>query len=243
MLPVHVGIAMRYGLSFEQALQAVTINPARLLKLQDRIGSLEAARMPISPFSAACRSPICRCVKWLSSTAKSNTERMGITHDRNHSWKTDYRDSGDHRNGTLLIEDGKITAIGTEIEVPSEATVIDAAGQWVTPGLIDAHSHLSGLNEPAWMPSVMDANEITSPVTAQVRMLDAFNPFDIAIAKVRNAGFTTCCTLPGSANVIGGYRLQLQTEKQADSAGNDDSGNGSHENGAGRKPEALLRFR
>ena len=52
-------------------------------------------------------------------------------------------------NGTLLIEDGKITAIGTEIEVPSEATVIDAAGQWVTPGLIDAHSHLSGLNEPA----------------------------------------------------------------------------------------------
>ena len=44
LLPVHVGIAMRYGLSFEQALQAVTINPARLLKLQDRIGSLEAGK-------------------------------------------------------------------------------------------------------------------------------------------------------------------------------------------------------
>ena len=117
-------------------------------------------------------------------------------------------------NGTLLIEDGKITAIGTEIEVPSEATVIDAAGQWVTPGLIDAHSHLSGLNEPAWMPSVMDANEITSPVTAQVRMLDAFNPFDIAIAKVRNAGFTTCCTLPGSANVIGGTGFSFKLKNK-----------------------------
>lgn len=72
-------------------------------------------------------------------------------------------------DGTLLINNGKITAMGTDIPVPEGAEILDAAGKWVTPGLIDAHSHLSGLNEPAWMPSTMDANEITDPVTAQVR--------------------------------------------------------------------------
>ena len=79
-------------------------------------------------------------------------------------------------DGTLLIDQGKITAVGQNIAVPEGAEILDASGKWVTPGLIDAHSHLSGLNEPAWMPSTMDANEITDPVTAQVRMLDAFNP-------------------------------------------------------------------
>ena len=118
-------------------------------------------------------------------------------------------------DGTILIDGSRITAIGKDIEIPSQAQILDACGKWVTPGLIDAHSHLSGLNEPAWMPSTMDANEITNPVTAQVRMLDAFNPFDEAIPKVRNAGFTTCCTLPGSANVIGGVGFSFKLKKAA----------------------------
>ena len=118
-------------------------------------------------------------------------------------------------DGTILIDGSRITAIGKDIEIPSQAKILDACGKWVTPGLIDAHSHLSGLNEPAWMPSTMDANEITNPVTAQVRMLDAFNPFDEAIPKVRNAGFTTCCTLPGSANVIGGVGFSFKLKKAA----------------------------
>ena len=116
-------------------------------------------------------------------------------------------------DGTLLIDNGKITDMGTDITVPEGVEILDAAGKWVTPGLIDAHSHLSGLNEPAWMPSTMDANEITDPVTAHVRMLDAFNPFDEAIPKVRNAGFTTCCTLPGSANVIGGTGFSFKLKQ------------------------------
>ncbi len=116
-------------------------------------------------------------------------------------------------DGTLLIDHGKIMAIGADITVPDGAEILNADGKWVTPGLIDAHSHLSGLNEPAWMPSTMDANEITDPVTAQVRMLDAFNPFDEAIPKVRNAGFTTCCTLPGSANVIGGTGFSFKLKQ------------------------------
>ena len=77
-------------------------------------------------------------------------------------------------DGTILIDGSRITAIGKDIEIPSQAQILDACGKWVTPGLIDAHSHLSGLNEPAWMPSTMDANEITNPVTAQVRMMKRF---------------------------------------------------------------------
>ena len=119
-------------------------------------------------------------------------------------------------DGTLLIDQGKITAVGKDIEIPQDAQILDVRGKWVTPGLIDAHSHLSGLNELAWMPSTMDANEITDPVTAQVRMLDAFNPFDEAIPKVRNAGFTIMRTPPGAANVIGGtgFSFKLKTRQR-----------------------------
>ena len=55
-------------------------------------------------------------------------------------------------DGTILIDGSRISAIGKDIEIPSQAQILDACGKWVTPGLIDAHSHLSGLNEPAWMP-------------------------------------------------------------------------------------------
>ncbi len=108
-------------------------------------------------------------------------------------------------NGTILISEGKIAAVGTNLEIPADAQVIDASGQWVTPGLIDAHTHLSTFSEPATMPTPMiDGNEVSSPITPSIRAADALNPFDTAIPKARAAGFTTCCTLPGSANVIGG---------------------------------------
>jgi len=117
--------------------------------------------------------------------------------------------------GTLLIDGEKIAAVGADLEIPAGAEIIDCAGKWITPGLIDAHSHVSAMNEPAWMPSTMDGNEITNPITSQVRMLDAFNPFDMAIKEVREAGFTTCGTLPGSANVIGGtgFTFKLKEAK------------------------------
>ena len=116
-------------------------------------------------------------------------------------------------DGTILIDKGKITAVGKDVKVPEGTQVIDASDKWVTPGLIDAHTHISGMNEPSWMKLVMDANEITDPITPQVRMLDAFNPFDEAIPKVREAGFTTGCTLPGSANVIGGQGFAFKLKK------------------------------
>ena len=66
-------------------------------------------------------------------------------------------------HGTVLIEDGKILAVGENIEIPSDAQVIDASGCWVTPGLIDCHTHISNFNEPSTNPSIpLDGNEMSA---------------------------------------------------------------------------------
>ena len=76
--------------------------------------------------------------------------------------------------GTVLIEDGKIKAVGADVAVPQGAEVIDASDCWVTPGLIDCHTHISNFNEPNSNPSIpLDGNEMSDPVTPQVRAMDA----------------------------------------------------------------------
>lgn len=107
-------------------------------------------------------------------------------------------------NGVVLIENGKIAAIGQDVAIPAGAQIIDATGKWVTPGFIDAHSHLSLMGEPAPKGAIGDVNEATDPITPQVRAMDSFNPLSWDLPLARQAGFTTCCTLPGSANVVGG---------------------------------------
>ncbi len=122
-------------------------------------------------------------------------------------------------NGTVLIENDKIKAVGTELEIPADAQVIDASGCWVTPGLIDCHTHISNFGEPSTYPGpTSDGNEMSDPVTPQVRALDAVNPYDYAIEKVRNAGFSTVCILPGSANVVcgSGVVIKLRDVETAD---------------------------
>lgn len=107
-------------------------------------------------------------------------------------------------NGTVLVENGKIAAVGN-VEIPAGAQVIDAKKGWIMPGLIDCHTHISNFNEPRTNPSIpLDGNEMSDPITPQIRAMDAVNPHDFAIDKVRNAGFSTVCILPGSANVISG---------------------------------------
>ena len=118
-------------------------------------------------------------------------------------------------NGTVLVDGGKIVAVGACVEIPQGAEVIDATGKWVTPGLIDAHTHLSVKGEPAWMPSVSDITEITSPITPSVRCIDALTPADWAIPVVREAGFTTVCALPGSGNLVGGQTVVFKTKPAA----------------------------
>ena len=115
-------------------------------------------------------------------------------------------------SGTILIDNGKIVAVGPayQIPIPVGAEILDATGKWVTPGLIDAHTHISCFGEPRSRPGHWDVNEITTPITSHLRGIDALNPADVAIANVRRAGFTTCYTGPGSSNVIGGVGLSFK---------------------------------
>lgn len=113
-------------------------------------------------------------------------------------------------NGCILIKDGKILEVGKDLKAPENAEVIDANGKMVTPGFIDAHCHL-GLFEEGIGFEGSDGNEMTDPVTPQLRAIDAINPMDISFREAYEGGVTTAVTGPGSANVIGGTFAALKT--------------------------------
>ena len=112
--------------------------------------------------------------------------------------------------GTILWAGGKITAVGTDIEVPTDATVFDALDKVITPGLIDIHCHI-GIAEDGAGWAGQDGNESTDPVTAEVRALDGINPKDVAFRDAVRAGITCVQVDPGSANIIGGETLVMKT--------------------------------
>lgn len=100
----------------------------------------------------------------------------------------------------ILVQKGKITGIGKQLKVPAGIREIDATGQFVMPGIIDAHSHIA-----------IDAvNEATNPITPEVKVGDAIDPFDLSIYRALAGGVTTSHAMHGSANAIGG---QCQTIK------------------------------
>ena len=111
--------------------------------------------------------------------------------------------------GDILIENGKIKAIGASLSADG-AEVIDLNGQFVLPGLIDAHCHI-GMWEDGMGEEGADGNEMTDPITPELRAVDGLNPFDPCFKEAREAGVTTVVTGPGSANVIGGQFAALKT--------------------------------
>ncbi len=113
-------------------------------------------------------------------------------------------------DGTVLLEDGRIRAVGPDVTVPEGAEVIDAAGGWLVPGFVDAHVHL-GIHEEGEGWAGDDTNERTDPVMAAARALDAINPADRGFEDALRGGVTTVNVNPGSANPIGGLAVALHT--------------------------------
>ena len=114
-------------------------------------------------------------------------------------------------NGCILIGDhGKILEVGENLSAPEGCKVIDAECRLVTPGLVEAHCHI-GLHNEAVGWEGMDYNEGIDPVTPQMRAIDSIWPLDESFELARQGGVTTCCTGPGSANVLGGTFVAIKT--------------------------------
>lgn len=111
--------------------------------------------------------------------------------------------------GEVVVEAGRIVYAGPARRT-QRGEVIDLTGLHVCPGFIEAHGHLGNLPE-SFVGESKDLNEMTRPLTPALRAFDAVWPGDVAFAKARSAGVTTVCTLPGSANVLGGLAITLKT--------------------------------
>lgn len=110
---------------------------------------------------------------------------------------------------TVLIQDGRIAAVGADLEIPDDARIIDASGRWVLPGFIEAHGHV-GVHEEGEGWAGSDSNELTEPVTAHVRALDAINPADLGFRDAVSGGVLAVNVNPGSGNPIGGQTAALK---------------------------------
>lgn len=115
------------------------------------------------------------------------------------------------RNGAILLRDGKIAAVGQSVDAPADAVVIDGQGKYVTPGIIDTHSHIGAGAAPGGNGTqTNDVNEATAPVTAHVWVEHSVWPQDAQFPRTLAGGVTTIQVLPGSANLIGGRAVTLK---------------------------------
>jgi imidazolonepropionase-like amidohydrolase len=106
-------------------------------------------------------------------------------------------------HGSVWMHNGKIAGVGATVDAPAGALTIDAGSKFVTPGIIDPHSH-SALCD--------DINEATSPVTPSMMMIDAFDNLDKALYQALAGGVTTELLLHGSANMIGGQAVVIKNK-------------------------------
>ena len=117
---------------------------------------------------------------------------------------------GEPFDGALLVQDGRITDLGPDVEIPADAEVLDAGGGWLLPGFIDAHVHLGVAEEgEGWAGE--DINEMTDPVMAAARAIDAINPVEIGFDDAIIGGITAVNVNPGSGNPIGGLAVAIRT--------------------------------
>ncbi|CAO3651530.1 unnamed protein product [Mucor fragilis] len=105
--------------------------------------------------------------------------------------------------GQIYLKDGLIAAVGRDLKVPKGTRILDAGGRVVTPGIVDMHSHMT-VDSLGGLTASDDTNEMTSPTTPYVRVIDALSPTDPGLKVVASGGITTSLILPGSGNLMGG---------------------------------------
>ena len=226
--PARVREARERGLAQDDALAAVTTIPARQLGLADRLGTIAPGKIADlvvetgEPFDEKSRV----AEIWVDGVRIEPRPEMGGKKDEAAASpaapRMDVRPapareaapvaapsavvvrgatiwtqgpSGILENADILVVGGKVAAVGRGLAAPAGAVEVDGRGKHVTPGIIDAHSH-SAVDG--------DVNESTHNVTAEVRIRDVIDPFDVAIYRELAGGTTVANVLHGSANSIGG---------------------------------------
>jgi imidazolonepropionase-like amidohydrolase len=162
----------------------------RLSALLRRRPAIVLAALLFSAASLAAQAP---------AQAPSATPASSATLIRNATILTVTHGTIEH--GSILIENGKIAAVGTGVSAPAGATVIDASGQFVMPGIVDCHSHIAIDG---------NVNEGSISVSSMARIPDVLNPDDINIYRDLSGGVTTANILHGSANPIGGQTVVIK---------------------------------
>lgn len=112
--------------------------------------------------------------------------------------------------GTVLVEDGVITAVGADVVVPAGVRTLDAGGRWVLPGFVEAHGHL-GVHEEGEGWAGEDVNEMTDPNGAALRAIDGINVEEEGFRDALAGGVTSAVVKPGSGNPIGGQTVAIKT--------------------------------
>jgi imidazolonepropionase-like amidohydrolase len=112
-------------------------------------------------------------------------------------------------HGDVRVEDGRIAEVGTALSAPAGVRVIDVSGRWLTPGIVDPHSHIGVYSVPN-VGTNADGNEMTGPLKPEVRAEDSFWPQDPSIERALGGGVTTIHVLPGSADLVGGQGVTLR---------------------------------
>ena len=113
-------------------------------------------------------------------------------------------------NGTVLIQDGVITAVGTDVAVPEGTETVDAQGKWLLPGFVEAHGHI-GIHEEGEGWAGNDTNEMTDPNGSALRAIDAVQIDEEGFRDALAGGVTTAVIKPGSGNPIGGQTVAIKT--------------------------------
>ena len=181
---------------------------------------MRPAWLPILPLVAACATASGRPASQTPTAAPESTSVMRAqypsTYQRHPNPPVVIRNATimtaagqEIANGSILLKDGRIVAVGTTVDAPADAVVVDGSGKYVTPGIIDTHSHLGVYAAPG-TDAESDGNEATNPVTSEVWAEHSFWPQDPQIPLAIAGGITTIQALPGSANLIGGRSAVLK---------------------------------